>query len=203
MGRREDNQNQKRARIIAAAKVLFSKNGYEATTTRSIARRARIAHGTLFLYAKTRADVVAMVFHAEIGDAVRAAMATQPQGSFTDLCLHFYGAFIDVYARDPRLAAVIVKEMPWLVGESRLAMMGLTHEVLVALANHIAILQQQGAVRDDVVGMTTSVTSFAIYYGALTAWLGGELGDPSNDGRAAAVALLREGLLLLERGMTP
>lgn len=205
MGRREENQQQKRARIVAAAKALFSKHGYEETTTRAIARRARIAHGTLFLYAKTREDVVALVFHSEIDDAVKNALATvpmlPPSTSFTDFCLHFYGAFIAVYARDPGLARVLVKELPWLSGPSRAAMMDVTRDVLAAVAARVAVGVSDEEFRGDVDAFAVTTASFSLYFGALIAWLSGEVGDPASDGRTTALALLREGLALLERGI--
>lgn len=210
MGRREDNQKLKRERIVAAAKALFSKHGHEATTTRAIARRARIAHGTLFLYAKTKADVVQMVFESEIGAALREAQATAPatcaDGSTSTTtttlaayCLHFYGAFIGVYAKDPALA----KELPWLEGPSRASMMALTWDLLGAIAQRVQAGKDDGSVGVDVDPMIVAQASFALYMGALTAWLGGEVGDPAGEGRTTSLALLEAGLHLLEKGTRP
>ncbi len=217
MGRREESQKLKRERIVAAAKALFSKHGHEATTTRAIARRARIAHGTLFLYARTKADVVLLVFESEIGEAVSRALTSLPlhttttattttavtavtATALTDFCLHFYGAFVGVYARDPSLARVLVKELPWLEGPSRAAMMSLTFDVLGAIAARVQAAKDTGFVDDDVDPLLFSQASFSLYMGALTAWLGGELGDPAGEGRTTALALLRAGHVLLEKG---
>ncbi len=202
MGRREENQQQKRERIIAAAKALFSKHGHEGVSTRDIAKRARIAHGTLFLYVKTRADVIAMVWHAEMDAAVTTSKATVPSHlSFVDHCLFFYGAFIDVYARDPALAKVLAKELPWLEGPSRGEMMAVTYDALAAIAARVVVDRDAGVVRGDVDPMVCAQASFSLYMGALFAWLSGEVGDVHSDGRTTALALLREGLILLEKGM--
>ena len=45
-----------------AAQRLFAEKGYEATRTREIAEQAGIATGTLFNYAKTKSDVVLLVW---------------------------------------------------------------------------------------------------------------------------------------------
>ncbi len=204
MGRREDNQRAKRERIIAAAKALFSKQGHDATTTRQIAKRARVAHGTLFLYAKTRADVVALVFESEIGAALREAEASAPEGGeLTELCMHFYGAFFDVYRRDPPLARVLVKELPWLEGNTREGMRALTFELLGAVASRVCAHQAAGRVRDDVDPFMFAAATFSLYFGALTAWLSGDLGDPAGEAHDAARLLLRQSLVLLDKGASP
>jgi AcrR family transcriptional regulator len=48
-----------RARILTVAQELFAANGFEATTTRDIARGAEIAVGTLFNYFPTKEGIVA------------------------------------------------------------------------------------------------------------------------------------------------
>ncbi len=58
---RESNKLQKLRRIKSAAAALFTEKGFDAATTRDIARRARVAKGTLFLYAgKTGAGIPAV-----------------------------------------------------------------------------------------------------------------------------------------------
>lgn len=47
-----------RQRILEAARRLFAEQGYEATTTRDIARAAQIATGTLFNYFSTKEAIV-------------------------------------------------------------------------------------------------------------------------------------------------
>jgi len=58
LSRREQNKAEKRGRIIAAARALFAHKGFEATTTLEIAEAAGVAAGTLFLYAKTKDDLL-------------------------------------------------------------------------------------------------------------------------------------------------
>jgi AcrR family transcriptional regulator len=56
--------------ILDAARRLFARNGYEATTTRDIAQAARIASGTLFNYFATKEAIVACLANEAIGDAL-------------------------------------------------------------------------------------------------------------------------------------
>jgi TetR/AcrR family transcriptional regulator len=61
IGRRERNKRDKLERIIAAARELFDSNGVDAVTTQQIADRADIGTGTLFLYAKSKSELLLMV----------------------------------------------------------------------------------------------------------------------------------------------
>ncbi|VXB87222.1 TetR/AcrR family transcriptional regulator [Pseudoclavibacter sp. 8L] len=61
MGRRERNKLDKLERITAAAGELFAERGVDDVTTQEIADRADIGTGTLFLYAKTKGELLLLV----------------------------------------------------------------------------------------------------------------------------------------------
>lgn len=69
-GRRAQNKQAIRNRIVKAALNLFQTKGFEGTTTRSIARKAGIAEGTVFNYFKTKEDIALYFFEQEVGHAV-------------------------------------------------------------------------------------------------------------------------------------
>src|SRR5471030_878445 len=73
LGRREQNKVEKRGRIIAAARALFTHKGFEATTTQEIADAAGVAAGTVFTYARTKDDLLILVFHDEMLAVVERA----------------------------------------------------------------------------------------------------------------------------------
>ena len=52
------SMTQKQINILSAAIELFSEKGYEATTTSEIAKRAKVAEGTIFNYYKTKKDLL-------------------------------------------------------------------------------------------------------------------------------------------------
>jgi AcrR family transcriptional regulator len=54
-----ETRSETRARILAAAQELFASQGFEASTTRDIAREAKIATGTLFNYFPSKEAIVA------------------------------------------------------------------------------------------------------------------------------------------------
>lgn len=67
-----DEKEATRRRIIESALDLFKNGGFEATTTRDIARQAGIASGTLFNYFDTKEAVLAHL----AGEALAKARAT-------------------------------------------------------------------------------------------------------------------------------
>ena len=69
-GRRAQNKQAIRNRIVKAALNLFQTKGFDGTTTRAISRKAGIAEGTVFNYFKTKEDIALYFFEQEVGHAV-------------------------------------------------------------------------------------------------------------------------------------
>lgn len=72
LGRRAQNKQAIRNRIVKAALNLFQTKGFDGTTTRAIARKAGIAEGTVFNYFRTKEDIALYFFEQEVGHAVAA-----------------------------------------------------------------------------------------------------------------------------------
>ncbi|HEY9356329.1 MAG TPA: TetR/AcrR family transcriptional regulator [Arthrobacter sp.] len=70
VGRRERNKQEKLDRITAAARELFSVHGVDEVTTQQIADKADIGTGTLFLYAKTKGELLLLVQNSSYVDAL-------------------------------------------------------------------------------------------------------------------------------------
>ena len=69
-GRRAQNKEAIRKRIVTAALSLFQTKGFDATTTRAIARKAGIAEGTVFNYFRTKEDIALHFFEQEVDQAI-------------------------------------------------------------------------------------------------------------------------------------
>ena len=84
IGRREQAKQDKRERIMAAARALFAEHGVGGVTTQQVADRADVAIGTLYLHASTKAEPLIMVqnqkFAAAIDDGLAAAAVTARRG---------------------------------------------------------------------------------------------------------------------------
>lgn len=70
LGRRERNKLDKLARITAAAGELFAERGVDDVTTQEIADKADIGTGTLFLYAKTKGELLLLVQNSMYAEAL-------------------------------------------------------------------------------------------------------------------------------------
>ncbi|MFC0627836.1 TetR/AcrR family transcriptional regulator [Kribbella deserti] len=82
-GRRERNKQQKLDRITAAARELFAERGVDEVTTQEIADKADIGAGTLFLYAKTKGELLLLVQNSTYADAL--AQGKSEAASLADL----------------------------------------------------------------------------------------------------------------------
>lgn len=71
-GRRERQKETRRRRIIAAAGQLFATRGYAASSIGDIARRARLAVGTVYNYFPSKPDIVLAIVRAETGGILSA-----------------------------------------------------------------------------------------------------------------------------------
>src|SRR5262245_26356946 len=150
VGKRERNKREKRARIVAAARTLFARQGFEATTGRQICERAGIGTGTLFLYVRDKRELLFLTFEEDarrIFAEGRAASARE-----TALCpqlMAVFGRFIAYYARDPAHAKDLLQEL--FFREHDPERMGrLTLEFGAHVAELVAAAQARGELRPDV-----------------------------------------------------
>ncbi|VXC07076.1 TetR family transcriptional regulator [Arthrobacter sp. 9V] len=74
LGRRERNKQEKLDRITAAARDLFTRFGVDEVTTQQVAEKADVGSGTLFLYAKTKAELLLLVHNAKYAQALEAGV---------------------------------------------------------------------------------------------------------------------------------
>jgi len=57
-GRRESQKKQREARVLRAASALFARQGFERTTMQDIARRSRLAVGTIYNYFRSKPEII-------------------------------------------------------------------------------------------------------------------------------------------------
>jgi AcrR family transcriptional regulator len=69
-GRRALKKETTKSRIVAAALALFQLKGFDATTTKAIARKARVAEGTVFNYFPTKEDIALHFLEQEVEHAM-------------------------------------------------------------------------------------------------------------------------------------
>jgi AcrR family transcriptional regulator len=195
-GLRERNKREKRARILAAARQLFERQGFEATTARQICRRAQIGTGTLFLYVRDKRELLFLVFRDEARGRYRSGMAkAEAQAALPDALLCLFGEFIDFYARNPSLSKLIVEELFYRPQEPE-SMGALTEEFLACVAALLAAARARGELRDDAAAADQVSAFFAHYSFWVQAWLGSGVctREQAEAGLRRAIELQIEGL---------
>jgi len=193
--RGERNKRDKLARIKSAAHKLFSRKGFDATTTRAIAQAADIGTGTLFLYVGSKEDLLVLIFREEMELVVNDAFATMPNRALRDQVLHVFNAMIAYHEQDPGLARVFVKELPF-VDDRRHGVAELMTMLFAGLANLIEQAKSRGEIKTEVPAKRLAQNLFALYIAELQQWLGREPVGPQkrDDALRSAIELQLEGL---------
>lgn len=112
MNLRERNKLDKFLRIRAAARKLFTENGFEPTTTRQIAQEADVGLSTLFLYATDKRDLLFMVINDDLAQLTdRAFAACNPKLSLLDNLRISLRHFFEFYGQDKVLSRDVTREI--------------------------------------------------------------------------------------------
>jgi len=179
IGRRERNKQQKLDRIVTAARALFYAQGYKKTTTQQIAHAAQVASGTLFLYAKTKEELLLLVFHEEfiaIIDAISVS-ADDPR-PVEDQVMSVFDVLLDYHGRDIDLSRELMKALTFVPDpERRDDLRGIVYAIEGKLEKIIVNSQQKGVLSDRTCPQTMVRILFRVYYQCMLAWLGGYYTD--------------------------
>src|SRR5713101_4300571 len=103
---------EKPQQIVDAAVRVLARQGYFISRVSDIAREAGIAAGTIYLYFKTKEDILITVFRekmAEFVSAVWGAIAQEPDAvAKLRRLVHMH---FEILEREPELAAVVQVEL--------------------------------------------------------------------------------------------
>jgi len=199
-GRRLRNKQEKLARIRAAAQRLFASQGFDATTTRQIAEEADIGAGTLFLYAKSKEELLVLVFQDDMVRVNDESFSTLPEdASLLDEIFHVFRAMCEFHERDRDLGRVYAKELGFVRGANRQGVRDYMDSLFEGLAGRVEVAKSRGEVAEDVPSRTLASNLFATYFTHLQHALGDDLPLMSPE----QLDRLRAALALQLRGLGP
>jgi TetR/AcrR family transcriptional regulator, cholesterol catabolism regulator len=200
-GLRARQKIDKRERLRAAAWELFTSKGFDETTTREIAERAGIATGTLFLYARDKADLLFLVFEHRLAETSDDAFRSLPDAPLREQLLHVFGRLFAMYDKSPPLARRFVKELPFADGPNADRVNVLTILFLQRIGGLVEKAIERGEVRSDAPPLFTAQAIFALYFMGLLSWLSGfnSLEGALATSIASGVDLLMQGIGSRER----
>ena len=188
ISKREANKIDKRRRIIAAASASFAKLGYERTTLRQVAVAAGVGVGTLFLYAKTKEDLLVMVFQKEIRSIIDEAVGTLPGGSTISRICYVCAAVTAHHQLKRELGAVFLKELAFVSKEYRGDVIRFISDWKASIARIIEEGQVRGEVRGDVDANLLAGLALDIFTSELRRWAADPLAEV-NVGNYMPVAM--------------
>lgn len=172
-GRRELNKRDKLQRLVSAARTLFLINGYEDTTTQQIATAANIGAGTLFLYAKTKGDLLLLVFKDELNEVIDKSWEAIPKNvTLLPQILALFDGNILYHKRDIPTARALMRELVFSDNpEHRPGILAAERSVIAKLALLISRAQDEGEVIENTDTLLAAQCVFSIYHEQLQNWL--------------------------------
>lgn len=187
-----------RERIRAAAWDLFTTKGFDATTTQAIAKRAKVAAGTVFVHASDKADLLFLVMYDRLVDIVEDRLGSMPRGKLVDRLMHVFSGLFAMYGEHPGVAAAFVKNFPGARGPNAQRMWTMTFGFVQRIGMLVAEGQSTGELARDIDPFAAAQNVFALYFAALMSWLNGHVTL-----EAALDPILRNALTLQVRGFRP
>lgn len=108
---RGDRAGDKRERILAAAERIFARHGFFGARVSEIAKEAGVADGTIYLYFKSKDDLLISLFEnrmRQVNDDLRRAIADRPPAAQLRAFIHRY---LQLVSDEPTAAEVLTIEL--------------------------------------------------------------------------------------------
>src|SRR5436853_6537157 len=131
-GRREERKAQNRAKLLEAARKVFSEKGYGAATARDIVRETDLATGTFYNYFKDKQDVFMALLDqmSEQGRAIARAQRLDPGHTVEERVYNAFRAYFEwsvqesdtfeLFRRNAGVIAFLPDREPFELGTSEL-----------------------------------------------------------------------------------
>ena len=169
---RESNKLQKLRRIKSAAAALFTEKGFDAATTRDIARRARVAKGTLFLYASEKRALVFLLWNdqAEVISAkVRAGF--RPGAPLSEQLISMFSVYYQELARNLTLSRIMMKELLFYHALGEAENKPHSMHLVLEVKDLVAAAQRSGSIRSGEDPFLIARYIYMTHLAALRFWL--------------------------------
>ncbi len=148
--RKERTQFRQR-QILDAAVAAFAEKGFYKTRVSEIARRAGVADGTIYLYFKSKDDILISLFEVRMEEVLKVIHDALLDCTDAEQRIHeFFRLYMSIIDRDPALAEVITIELRQSDKFIREYENPKFKELLRYLASIIGDGQRQGVFRSEV-----------------------------------------------------
>lgn len=198
LGRRERSKQDRLNRIKHAARILFVQRGYDATTARAIAARAKVGLGTIFRHVEDKADLLMLLFNEDHEQVTEEAFALLPRdGQFLDRLMAAFRYYYAYFAREPEFSRAVLREVTFY---ARGPSFGRTITASARITNRIERLiadaRERGEIASDESDSMIALLIFEIYQAECRRWLHENPPDVEH-----GLSALRRSLSLIDRGL--
>ena len=188
----------KRDRILGAAVKVFAKNGFYATKVSEIAKSAGVADGTIYLYFKSKDQILVMLFEDRVEKLLAYLKAELPKCSSAAMKLRrvieLQLGLLEGERDLAEVITVILRQSSKLMKEYAAPKFNAYLEVI---AKVVAEGQAAGEFRNDVAPSLVARATFGALDGIALTWA---LGKAEQGGLVRAAGQLAEIIL---RGLAP
>jgi len=175
MGLRERKKLIRLQRIVASARTLFLDKGFTTTTIQDIAAEADVGLGTLYLYAKSKEDLLVLVFKDDILLMIEESYAAiEPDIPLLDQFVAFFDGHIRYHNKDQALSRTVLKELSFSTTDQR--RVDIAQIMNSANSKLMMIIERArcgNRVSKKIYTGTTAWSAFALYYHLLQGYLCG------------------------------
>lgn len=182
LGLREQRKLEKRQRIRAAVRALFSRHGYETATLRQIAKRAHVGLGTIFNYAQDKRDLVFLVFNeglAQVTDEALDAARTEEQ--LLEKLIGMFRPHYTFFGKNPVLSRILLRELTFYSeGKQAEEFLQTRSRLLSAIEEVVRGAQRNGEITSEEDAGLIARHIFFAFAGALRWWIASRRPDPRN-----------------------
>lgn len=173
VGRRERNKAEKKERVFLAARELFTRDGYEKTSMKTISVHADVGFGTLFLIADGKRDLLFKLFHTdvvEIRNKIRDNI--DYAAGIPDIFLAMLYPYFDLFAENIQLSRDYLREVTFAAATAEGQDDVHFGEFFVPTAQSVLNeLKRHGQVREDLSTNVAAEALYATFMGAVRTWL--------------------------------
>jgi TetR/AcrR family transcriptional regulator, fatty acid metabolism regulator protein len=188
----------KRRQILDAAVRVFARKGYHASRVGDIAEEAGVAHGLLYHYFGSKAEVLEAIFHENWSVLLaRIESVEETDEPAVDQLRHIAAIVLRTWLHLPDVVRVVVREF----GRSPevAERIGVLAQPIHAIERVIERGVERGEFRQDVDPGFAATVVYGSIDELLTAWVLGRLPGDEEDVAAAERTLLEISLLGLQR----
>lgn len=162
-----------RDRILAEARKLFGRKGFDAVTTAEIAEAANVAKGSVFAHVGSKDRLLVLVFERDMHKWLDDASARAGRRPLLNQLDRFFNAMLDGAAEAPELTLVFMRELPYANHEPEIrAAMERTYGLLTELIDGA---KAKGEIARSVDTKTLAYNLFSLYFNFQYLWLAADM----------------------------